>query len=343
MQAETGRPNARLSRVGARILHTFEAGRPQTQPYRPVQREDTMARYASTWSRNLVFLIRLYQSDEPHAVQMLGYFRPHEGAVHTIESILDAVIALHERTQEPEENTTEAQQERVETAYRRLDAAVSRCSILLVRQSYGEHIYRSPIIDFCGFAAMTEAGNWMLAATYTTFLSQVIHCMQLWLLKHGLAQPLESELDSGVELDNLIRRECNRYLVNTTREPIAQLSYRRLLASKAKNDVVTHPVTTLSPHHDVTHHLHLSLPRDDWRAARQTLLAETTQLLEHGLLLGLHAAPYFPLDTLHDDVGDRRAGKCVLDNPRNGFDKVQDWLVNSIRADDRLCTQFIVE
>jgi hypothetical protein len=80
--------------------------------------------------------------------------------------------------------------------------------------------------------------------------------MQLWLALHyfGRLSPVEGD-SGGLSLEELIREECNRHLVNTSRGPVAELSYWRLLTEKARNDTVTHPITTVSP--DLTEVYHL--------------------------------------------------------------------------------------
>ncbi len=47
-------------------------------------------------------------------------------------------------------------------------------------------------------------------------------------------------------MQDIVRQECNSFLVNTTSTPIAELSFWRLLSWKARNDTVRHPVTTLN-------------------------------------------------------------------------------------------------
>jgi hypothetical protein len=66
---------------------------------------------------------------------------------------------------------------------------------------------------------MTEHGNWVLAVSFTPILSTVTHYMRLWLLCHCFSRPLPVAQEPGNDcaLDSLIREECDRYLVNTSR------------------------------------------------------------------------------------------------------------------------------
>ena len=69
--------------------------------------------------------------------------------------------------------------------------------------------------------------------------------MQLWLLAYCLLKKEKSQSDDD-KLQDIVRRECQHYLVNTSSSPIAELSFWRLLTWTASNDTVRHPVTTMN-------------------------------------------------------------------------------------------------
>jgi hypothetical protein len=118
-------------------------------------------------------------------------------------------------------------------------------------------------------------GAWQLGAvSFTPFLTAVIHCMQLWLPCHHFNRPLPAAQEPGNDcaLNSLIREVCDHYPVNTSRGPVAELSYWRLLAGYAKNDVVTYPAATISLNLAAVYHLHVS-PVRELRAGLQILLA----------------------------------------------------------------------
>jgi hypothetical protein len=81
--------------------------------------------------------------------------------------------------------------------------------------------------------------------------------------------------------DSFIREECDRYLVNTSGGP--WLSCRT-------GDVPIQPRRS-TPTWPPSHHLHVSIRLEDWRAGLEALLVQATKLLKDRLLLGLHAAP----------------------------------------------------
>jgi hypothetical protein len=172
----------------------------------------------------------------------------------------------------------------IQTACEQLDPAVSRCSVQLVKQSCGEQILHSPVIEFCAFCVMTEHGNWVPAVSFTPFFTAVIHCMQHWLLCHCFNRPLPAAQEPGNDcaLDSLIREVYAHYLVNTSWGPVAELSYCRRY-HLSNHDGQPRPGRRPSPP--------CSLRLEDWRPDLQALLAQTTELLEDRLPLGLHAAP----------------------------------------------------
>lgn len=174
-----GTPRCRLSRTAARILNTFDAGRTKTMLFKPVQEGSTLDSYAATWSGLLAFLVRLYQSKEAHAVRIREGFHPQEAIADSVGHIVDLAETLHAAEMEhshlnsdseqssPSPNTSPRENPAIRRAQDTLNRAVSKCSIGLVRQLHGEQIYRSPVVEFCAFRAMTEAGNWVLAVAFT--------------------------------------------------------------------------------------------------------------------------------------------------------------------------------
>jgi hypothetical protein len=146
-----------------------------------VLKSETLDRYAATWKSTASL------SHPPPAVrgaqaeQIFHPFQPHDELASSLQHIIGAVEKLHAvgvgaRRQRPQ---CEEIPPAIQAAYEQLDAAVSRCSVQLVRQLYGEQVFRSPVVEFCSLCAMTEHGNWVLAVSFTPFLSAVTHCMPL--------------------------------------------------------------------------------------------------------------------------------------------------------------------
>lgn len=142
----------------------------------------------------------------------------------------------------------------------------------LTRQHLGEQSYSSAVVAFAAFCAMTPWGHWRPAVTFTPLLSRLIHCMQLWLLEYCFQTVPAETACSSTRLEELLRIECDEFLVNTSHSPIGELSYWQLLAAKARNDINTHPVTTISPNKTVVCYREITLRLDDWRAGLQFLL-----------------------------------------------------------------------
>ena len=83
------------------------------------------------------------------------------------------------------------------------------------------------MVEFCALYAMTEHGDWVLAVSFTPFLSAVIHYMLLWLLCHCFSRPLPAAHEPGNDcaLDSLIREEYDRLPCQHQPGAVADLSY----------------------------------------------------------------------------------------------------------------------
>ena len=172
------------------------------------------------------------------------------------------------------------------------------------------------VIAYCALRTLRPNGAWVAAAAFAPLLSSIIHCMQLWLLTHCLAR-YSARRRRYPRFENYVRRQCDRYLVNTSPTPIAELSYWRLLVRSCRQDGVQYPATTLSPDCTQIHHLHLELGLAEWRTALRDLLAQATAVLHDQLLFGLPGVPRYSTVLLHNNPGEIRSNKYFFDDSRN--------------------------
>lgn len=70
---------------------------------------------------------------------------------------------------------------------------------------------------------------------------------------------MQSCTGNAIDLENLIKRECEEFLVNTTHTLIAELSYWRLVTWKVREDIVLHPETTINGSHSSVTYIHVTL------------------------------------------------------------------------------------
>ena len=118
-------------------------------------------------------------------------------------------------------------------------------STSLVRVTHDHSPFQTGVVAFAALKTLSSDGAWVGAHDFSRFLSSMIHCMQLWLLGYSIESDRQSS-QGDVRMQDLVRQECDEFLVNTTSTTIAELSFWRLLTWKARNDTVRHPVTTLN-------------------------------------------------------------------------------------------------
>ena len=223
---------------------------------------------------------------------------------------------------------------------RELEQLINRLSIRLVRREYDDDAFNVEVVSYSAVCTLDRHGGWMGAHLYTPFLSGMIHCMQLWLIRHCTQKIQDgTDINSG-QLEELLEQECRRFLINSQRTPVAVLSHWRLLGRAASNDTVTHPVTTLNEDCTIIIHQDVILHVSHWRKGLHQLLDSATEGLENELLLNLHEAPRYPLSILHDNVSDLRPGKCFLNDSRNQLHAVNDWLFQQLCVNLNLRDQF---
>ena len=352
-----------LTLHAARVLNSFDQDRTQSKPFKAVQEPATLRRYGQLWSRLLFFCVSV-QGETLHAdLRRLRSLRSSEkeqsllnqliaklDTLYAVQPDLDKLkAALHDQQktgevveEEREEEETLESDERVRSRDLRLHARelgqlVDRLSMCLVRQEYVQNTFDATVVSYSAICAVNHDGGWLGAHLYTPFLSGMIHCMQLWLLQHCMQKV--SVCDAG-QLEELMKRECHRFLVNSRRTPIAVLSHWRLLGRTASNDTVTHPVTTLNEDCTIITHQDVQLRVERWQAGLRQLLVSATEGLETELLFGLHEAPSYPISLLRDNVSDSRPGRCFLDNPQNQLHAVSDWLFHQLQVNLSLRERF---
>ena len=146
-----------------------------------------------------------------------------------------------EQREESEEEQEEQDEQREEEGGRgerlnldeRLKQKIRKLSYQLTMSSTSESPFILPVIRYCSLLTVKENGSWMAAVHLTPITSQLIHCMQLWLLDWCL----ENSRSRG-ELRVLVQEKCRDFMLNDTGSPISELSYWRLLTSKASKDTV---------------------------------------------------------------------------------------------------------
>ena len=349
--ATPGASQQSINRVTARILNSFEEGRIQAKAFYGVQELTTLGRYAKYWSGLIVFLLHAIDndSDGPFSSYYFDSNPRLRELVQRVNDRLDALLAMDLKDIEFDklfsmENEGSDNEEDIPVAVRlhakALYTAVERLSFFLVRFRFEESSFVSPVVGYMALRTLESNGSWIPAHNFTSVISSIIHCMQLWLLGYcyqakALAAPL-------VTLQTIVREQCKRFLVNTTPTPLAELSCWRLLTWTASNDTVRHPVTTINAACTQVTHLGIELEVPAWQRALQDLLGSAEALLRESLLLDLPEVPKYDVARLVDTSSDSCPGKSFLDDHRNGLHAVDDYLFKQVRGDPTLLSRFFL-
>ena len=220
--ATLGASRQSINRVTARILNSFEEGRIQAKAFHGVQELTTLGRYAKYWSGLIVFL--LHAIDNGSGGPFSSYYfdsNPRlQEIVQRVNDRLDALLAMDLKDIEFDklfsmENEGSDNEEDIPIAVRlhakALHTAVERLSFFLVRFEFEESSFVSPVVGYMALRTLESNGSWIPAHNFTSIISSMIHCMQLWLLGYCYqAKASAAPLDT---LQTIVREQCKRFLV----------------------------------------------------------------------------------------------------------------------------------
>jgi len=93
----------------------------------------------------------------------------------------------------------------------------------------------------------------------------------------------------------------------------------------------------------VVNHADVELRLPQWREALETLLHEAAKCLNDTLLFGLQGLAGYPVESLHDNMAERRPGRSFLDDPRNQLSTVKDNVLQQLFIRPDLRRRFFLE
>ena len=328
-----------VNRATARILNFFEKNRIHSKSFIGVQEANSMQLYASSWSKLIRFLLELLanfdtcriltakyldvQSKINHSLRELKRLAETLHAVNKLE--LSLVECLNMFEVEFESDLSDDSSTSVQSL--RLDAqtfiqAVDNLFIALVRYHWQDSSFGSLVVGFAALHILNEEGVWIPARNLSSRLSGWIHRMQLWLLCYCLRKKKRFEFEDE-KLQDIVRAECQHYLINTCFSSIAELSFWRLLIWTVSNDIVRHSVITINDNCTRVSHATITMNIEKWRAGIYFMIDTVIELLKEELLLGLDASHYF-IVMLIDSSTDLRPGHSFLDDLRNELHAVRN-------------------
>jgi hypothetical protein len=142
------------------MLNSFERDRTHSRPFKPVQEEETLHRYASSWSRLLLFLIRLQNANLHADIQRLCQIQSLNQQL--VNRIITKLNILHEASINVSdlEETLNAQQTEgsvefdendrsdLELHARELEQLVNRLSVRLIRRVYDDNVFNVEVVSY---------------------------------------------------------------------------------------------------------------------------------------------------------------------------------------------------
>lgn len=305
-----------------------------------------MQRYAALWSGVLTFLMRLHQNPLSEKLK-----KEYIDDVPFISDCMDRIVHLHaicmeqnaelERNLQEEHDVTEIRS-RFRATAEDMFKILNDLSWALIRFSWNNTTaFHSPVIGFAALHTMQKNGNWIQAVDFSSRLSGWIHCMQLFLLGYCMDQIETSPSDSqSDDLENIMRKERNLYLINSRSTPVAELSTWRLMSWTASSDSVRHPITTVNDDCTLVLHRNAEFDVQKWRTSIRQMLIIATTICDEELLFNLNDLPKFSLKQLIDNFVDLRPGHSFLTEPRNALQAIQNSLFDRLHATPNIETQF---
>lgn len=339
-----GRNNQMPNRVVARRFNSFEPDRMQSKAFIGVQNMETLRKYSAIWSQQILFLLRIQRSDHDTLAEALLY--PDD----TLQTLVDDVTASIETLRGSNEDDLSIEEclndsishlRELRVHAEALIETIDRLSVYLVKQTCQQDTFSLPVVAYSSLHALGNHGAWKAATEYRPFLSAMIHCMQLWLIGHCIQY---CRVDQGNRsMQDYATEQCRLHLVNTSNGAIAELSYWRLMARSAKNDIPRPPTTTMTDDCMQVNHASLELRLPAWRHFLRDILYEADSLLTNELLFKISGLAVYPASSLYDDLARTEPGWSFLQDGRNGLSYTRDRIVDILGKDPELRRRFFLE
>ena len=319
----------------------------QARPFIGVQEDQTITNYAKSWSNLVAFCIRLFQDDDesnlkdrilPSSSPILPLVSDVIEAADELHAVNTDGLELGECIHAKSRDTDSSDPATLRLHAKELARVVSQLTSALVRSHMEQDSFEHAVIAYTAIMVLRKDGAWVSAENFTPFLSKMIHCMQLGLLGYCLQH--HGNQEPPCSLESFIKDECVRFLVNTSPSPIGELSFWRLLCSRARNDSQRHPVTTISPDCMQVSHANIELDMTAWRQALKQMLQTASSILADELLFGEPDAPFILLATLKEDASNLTPGYSFINNPRNNLKAHTGWLFARLQAVPSIRSRF---
>jgi hypothetical protein len=319
---DEGQEERQLSRVNAKLLNTFRGAEMSQDPIKPLQNRQSRQKYIQTWQKLVCYFYRVTQEKHLHKEG-----RPPFQA--TQRQLSSATAAWEQAEQVCLENGSD--EEEGEEDYHSIDQATLDLGISLIQQPLERRAFDSAMVSFAAMLAWDSAKKtWMDVNNYTSFLSQIIFDSQLLVLLYCL-----DLVDNGgaSSLTRCLREERDKWLLNDTSGPIAELSASRLLGFAIGKATVKQAQVRWHADEKTIVFQEVQLHMDQLEELVVHELKEARAVLEQDLCFGIEDIPNYQASDLVDNWDAASPGQSFLTDTRNSsyVASGQSWLLNQLR------------
>ena len=330
LDKDEGKEERRLSKVNAKLLNTFRRAEMSQDPIKPLQNSQSRQKYIQTWQKLLCYSYRvtrdkyLYREGQPPFQQ-------------TQEQLSSATTAWEQARQVCLEEEDDKGEE-----HNSLDQAVLHLSLSLIQHPLERRAFDSAIVSFAAVLAWdTAKKTWKDVNNYTSFLSQIIYNCQLIVLLHCL--DLVDRRRAGT-LTSCLKEERDRWLLNDTTGPVAELSANRLLGFTIGKAMVNQAQVRWHADQETIVFQEVQLHMDQLKELVVYELKGATAILEKDLCFGIKDIPVYDARGLVDNWDAASPGQSFLTDTRNSsyIATGQSWLFNQLKLKPEVLKQLYI-
>jgi hypothetical protein len=327
---DEGQEERQLSKVNAKLLNTFRGVEMSQDPIKPLQNSQSRKKYIQTWQKLLCYFYRVTQDGHLHRQGRPPFQQTQEQLSSATTAWEQAgQVCLAEEVDEEEEHDP-------------LDQAVLHLSLSLIRHPLERRAFDSAMVSFAAMLAWdTAKKTWKDVNNYTSFLSQIIYDCQLVVLLYCL--DLVDRGRAGT-LTSCLKEERDKWLLNDTSGPVAELSASRLLGFTIGKATVNQAQVRWHADKETIVFQEVQLHMDQLRELVGYELKGATAILEQDLCFGIEHIPVYCASSLVDNWDAASPGQSFLTDTRNSscIGTGQSWLFNQLRLRPEVLKQLYV-
>ena len=277
-----------IDKTTIQIFNFFEENRINSKVFIEIQKANNMNLYALSWSKLIRFFFELLANFDVCVILIERYLNLQSKIDHFFRKIKQLIETLHAINEldlnfvkclnvlEIEFESNSSANNNTSIRILRLHAqefiqAIDSFFITLMRYHWQNFSFDNFIVDFVALHILNEQNAWIFAQNFSSRFSDWIHCMQLWFLFYCLRKKQSFNFEDE-KLQNIVRRECQHYLINTCSNSVVELSFWRLFIWIVNNEIVRHSIITMNDDCTQVNHATIIMNIEKWRAEILTVV-----------------------------------------------------------------------